>query len=223
MSITDFIPNRRRRAAEELPPAERLPAVLRSEPSPQERRVAKVEGALAPRKLAPPAHPLSEEARKMVDEHKIKRAEAVRDSQRVVATARLAEFKAWAETRRGEMDAERDEFERYVESRTRDMEAFRERVYAWGDDHVAKVTAEQEEEARLHARDVDIVNSTLALLDRHGVALPPEKPPEPKAAITSLLGGHAGSEFTPETCPGHVASEADPQVCGRCGVHIDEV
>lgn len=24
-----------------------------------------------------------------------------------------------------------------------------------------------------------------------------------------------------EACPGHVASAADPKVCGRCGVHID--
>lgn len=29
--------------------------------------------------------------------------------------------------------------------------------------------------------------------------------------------------FTEETCPGHVASERDPKVCGRCGVHIDSL
>lgn len=26
-----------------------------------------------------------------------------------------------------------------------------------------------------------------------------------------------------ESCPGHVASENDPKVCGRCGVHIDSL
>jgi hypothetical protein len=26
-----------------------------------------------------------------------------------------------------------------------------------------------------------------------------------------------------ESCPGHVASEDDPKVCGRCGLHIDEL
>jgi hypothetical protein len=24
-------------------------------------------------------------------------------------------------------------------------------------------------------------------------------------------------------CPGHVASAADPKVCDRCGIHIDEL
>lgn len=24
-------------------------------------------------------------------------------------------------------------------------------------------------------------------------------------------------------CPGHVASEGDPKICGRCGIHIDEL
>lgn len=24
-----------------------------------------------------------------------------------------------------------------------------------------------------------------------------------------------------ENCPGHVAAEHDPKVCGRCGVHVD--
>jgi hypothetical protein len=27
--------------------------------------------------------------------------------------------------------------------------------------------------------------------------------------------------FTEETCPDHVASESNPKICGRCGVHID--
>lgn len=29
--------------------------------------------------------------------------------------------------------------------------------------------------------------------------------------------------FTEEACPGHVASESDPRVCGRCGAHIDSL
>lgn len=30
-------------------------------------------------------------------------------------------------------------------------------------------------------------------------------------------------KFTEKTCPGHVASDSDPNICGRCGVHIDEL
>lgn len=26
-----------------------------------------------------------------------------------------------------------------------------------------------------------------------------------------------------ESCPGHVASDADPRTCGRCGVHVDSL
>ena len=26
-----------------------------------------------------------------------------------------------------------------------------------------------------------------------------------------------------QSCPGHVGSDNDPKVCGRCGVHIDEL
>lgn len=29
--------------------------------------------------------------------------------------------------------------------------------------------------------------------------------------------------YAEEDCPGHVASEHDPKVCGRCGVHIDSL
>lgn len=29
--------------------------------------------------------------------------------------------------------------------------------------------------------------------------------------------------ITEENCPGHVASENDPKVCGRCGTHIDSL
>lgn len=28
-------------------------------------------------------------------------------------------------------------------------------------------------------------------------------------------------KFSEESCPGHVASRADPRICARCGVHID--
>ncbi len=30
-------------------------------------------------------------------------------------------------------------------------------------------------------------------------------------------------EFAEEDCPGHVASEFDPKICGRCGTHIDSL
>lgn len=26
-----------------------------------------------------------------------------------------------------------------------------------------------------------------------------------------------------QSCPGHVASDSDPKVCGRCGIHIDSL
>lgn len=26
-----------------------------------------------------------------------------------------------------------------------------------------------------------------------------------------------------QNCPGHVASDGDPKVCGRCGIHIDSL
>ena len=29
--------------------------------------------------------------------------------------------------------------------------------------------------------------------------------------------------FAEVACPGHVASAHDPKVCGRCGIHIDEL
>lgn len=29
--------------------------------------------------------------------------------------------------------------------------------------------------------------------------------------------------WTEDDCPGHVASDRDPKVCGRCGVHIDSL
>ena len=28
---------------------------------------------------------------------------------------------------------------------------------------------------------------------------------------------------TEDTCPGHIASENDPKVCGRCGTHVDSL
>lgn len=30
-------------------------------------------------------------------------------------------------------------------------------------------------------------------------------------------------KFTDQTCPDHVASESDPKICGRCGIHIDSL
>ena len=29
--------------------------------------------------------------------------------------------------------------------------------------------------------------------------------------------------FSEEECPGHVASEHDPKICGQCGIHIDSL
>jgi hypothetical protein len=141
-------------------------------------RVVELQRALAPRLAAPPP-PLSEEARKLVSQQDISRAEAVRDSQRAMAAARLAEFDAWVKIRIEEMIAEGAAFNKWAEERRAFLVDFSDRVYAWGDDHVAKVVAEQEERARLHHRDVDIVLSTQALLEKHGVPLPP-----PKAATT---------------------------------------
>ncbi len=42
--------------------------------------------------------------------------------------------------------------------------------------------------------------------------------------LRSLTGQDHGPYFFDEAaCPGHVASETDPKVCGRCGVHIDSL
>ena len=30
-------------------------------------------------------------------------------------------------------------------------------------------------------------------------------------------------KFTEQTCPGHIASDDDAKVCGRCGIHIDSL
>lgn len=38
-----------------------------------------------------------------------------------------------------------------------------------------------------------------------------------------FIGKDVVDYYTEETCPGHVASQADPKVCGRCGVHIDSL
>lgn len=45
---------------------------------------------------------------------------------------------------------------------------------------------------------------------------PQEFNPEPAVAAPE-------SRFTEEACPGHVASENDPKICGRCGIHIDSL
>ena len=39
----------------------------------------------------------------------------------------------------------------------------------------------------------------------------------------SLLSGDVTTWCGEENCPGHVASENDPKVCGKCGVHIDSL
>lgn len=35
------------------------------------------------------------------------------------------------------------------------------------------------------------------------------------------IGMNEPRRYTEETCPGHVASDKDPKVCGHCGAHID--
>lgn len=32
-----------------------------------------------------------------------------------------------------------------------------------------------------------------------------------------------GFPFDEEACPGHVGSQADPKICSRCGIHIDDL
>ena len=39
--------------------------------------------------------------------------------------------------------------------------------------------------------------------------------------LDDLLDGEWS--LTPEQCSGHVASATSPNICGRCGIHIDEL
>ncbi len=41
--------------------------------------------------------------------------------------------------------------------------------------------------------------------------------------VEALRAGHSVVTTTEEACPGHIASENDPKVCGRCGTHIDSL
>jgi len=41
--------------------------------------------------------------------------------------------------------------------------------------------------------------------------------------VLSLDGGRRARNVLEENCPGHVASERDPKVCGRCGTHVDSL
>jgi hypothetical protein len=41
--------------------------------------------------------------------------------------------------------------------------------------------------------------------------------------ITDALGYSDEPLHAQGACPGHVASKADPKVCGRCGIHIDDL
>lgn len=34
---------------------------------------------------------------------------------------------------------------------------------------------------------------------------------------------HKPPRFTEDNCPGHVASDHDPKVCARCGIHSDSL
>lgn len=42
-----------------------------------------------------------------------------------------------------------------------------------------------------------------------------------KIAELSLRVDDSRAQFAEDNCPGHVASEDDRKVCGRCGVHIN--
>jgi hypothetical protein len=33
----------------------------------------------------------------------------------------------------------------------------------------------------------------------------------------------AGRGYSEDICPGHVASDGDPKICGLCGVHVDSL
>lgn len=216
-SASPEIPPVTMEAVEGDPP---LPAHLRREPPalpgpgafaprrrPSQRDVlADLEAAL-PARIAAAPPPLSEEARKMVDQQRIRRAETVRDSLRAAAAARLAEFDAWEEVRLREMEEEIGEFKRWAQVRRADLAAFSDRVYAWGDEHVDDVVRAQEEQARLHARDVDIVTSTQDLLERHGVPLPPPKPAA-SAEGGSVDLGHEPGENAVE--PSAATASAQP-------------
>lgn len=39
----------------------------------------------------------------------------------------------------------------------------------------------------------------------------------------SCWNARGGTGYAEEFCPGHVASESDARICGRCGVHVDSL
>lgn len=141
-------------------------------PARRAERLAELEHALVPAVTAP-LPPLSEAARKLVSETEIRKAEHVADTLRSAALARLVEFDHYVATRRDE------------------LLAFGHSVEQWAADYVAKVKADQEERAREHARDVDIVQNTTSLLERHGVPLPPPLPRQAQAPAESAPAAEA--------------------------------
>lgn len=42
-------------------------------------------------------------------------------------------------------------------------------------------------------------------------------------AEVAVVRVFCANHFGHDECLGHVASEADPKVCGRCGIHIDDL
>lgn len=47
--------------------------------------------------------------------------------------------------------------------------------------------------------------------------------PECIAGVLKAVRERGIRGYTEENCPGHVAAPHDKKVCGRCGVHIDEL
>jgi hypothetical protein len=43
------------------------------------------------------------------------------------------------------------------------------------------------------------------------------------AVIDRLVAYATVYKYDEDRCPGHVASEGDPKVCGRCGTHVDSL
>jgi hypothetical protein len=49
------------------------------------------------------------------------------------------------------------------------------------------------------------------------------RPAQSADRICRWLGRLFADTYAEESCPGHVASERDAKICGRCGIHIDSL
>ena len=41
--------------------------------------------------------------------------------------------------------------------------------------------------------------------------------------VHDVVRTFCGNHFGEDECPGHVASEVDSKICGRCGTHLDSL